>query len=67
MWTGTHWDWLIIGAGYVLGLAFFQVLGGLQAASRAIQNWGRATGVRRAEKLGLRVSPVRVKSPAQPD
>jgi hypothetical protein len=66
MWTGTAWDWVIIGLGYAVGLGFFQVLGGLAAASRAIQDWGRRTSLRRAEKLGLRVTPVRQESPAQP-
>jgi hypothetical protein len=32
--------WIIIGGGYVLGMAFFHLLGGLGAAGRAIERWG---------------------------
>ncbi len=51
MWTGTEWDWVIVGGLYVLGLAGFSALGGFAAASRAIQRWGRETSVRRAKRL----------------
>jgi len=41
------WGWLWIAALYVLGMGFFQWLGGLGAAGDAITRWGRATGERR--------------------
>jgi hypothetical protein len=41
------WSWIWIGALYVLGIGFFRWLGGIGAASEAIQNWGRVTASRR--------------------
>ena len=51
MWTGTAWDWAILGALYAVGLTVFGALGGIAGASRAIQRWGRVTSVRRAKRL----------------
>jgi hypothetical protein len=41
------WDWIWIGALYLLGMSVFRWLGGLAAAANAIQRWGHATGERR--------------------
>jgi hypothetical protein len=43
------WSWLIIVALYVLGMGFFQWLGGIGAASDAIQRWGQSVGERRRQ------------------
>jgi hypothetical protein len=55
MWTGSGWDWVIVGALYAVGVGLFRLLGGFAAAGRAIQQWGRAESIRRAKRLGLRV------------
>lgn len=41
------WDVIWIVALYALGIGFFQWLGGIGAASSAIQQWGRASAERR--------------------
>lgn len=41
------WSWIGIVVLYVLGMGFFQWLGGIGAASEAIQRWGQATAERR--------------------
>lgn len=46
-------EWILIGLGYAFGLLFFQLLGGIGAASRAIERWGRESSVRRLERSGL--------------
>lgn len=46
-------EWILIGLGYTLGLLFFQLLGGIGAAGRAIERWGRESSVRRLERSGL--------------
>ena len=56
MWSGGIWDWVVIGVLYAIGLGAFQLLGGIAAAGRAIERWGRAEGIRRAKRLGLTVS-----------
>ncbi len=51
MWGHGAWDWAIVAAAYVVGLGFFQLLGGFRAASQAIQRWGRASAARRIERV----------------
>jgi hypothetical protein len=46
-------EWILIGLGYAFGLLFFQLLGGIGAAGRAIERWGRESSVRRLERSGL--------------
>jgi hypothetical protein len=41
------WGWIWIAVMYVLGIGFFRWLGGIGAASDAIQRWGRVTAERR--------------------
>jgi hypothetical protein len=55
MWTGTPWDWVIVGGLYALGLGAFGRLGGFAGASRALKTWGRATSVSRARRRGLKL------------
>jgi hypothetical protein len=47
------WTWVIIVVGYAVSLFAFQILGGISAAGRAIENWGRSSSERRLEKSGL--------------
>jgi hypothetical protein len=46
-------EWIVIGVLYALGLLFFQLLGGISAAGRAIERWGRESSIRRLERSGL--------------
>ncbi len=41
------WSWIGIAVLYVFGIGFFRWLGGIGAASDAIQRWGRVTADRR--------------------
>ena len=41
------WGWIIVIALYVLGMAFFHLLGGLGAAAEALQRWGSASSTSR--------------------
>ena len=50
---GSVLEWILIGLGYAVGLLFFQLLGGIGAAGRAIERWGRESSVRRIERSGL--------------
>lgn len=43
----------MIGVLYAAGLLFFQLLGGIGAAGRAIERWGRESSLRRIERSGL--------------
>ena len=43
------WSWLVIAGLYVLGMGFFRWLGGISAASDAIQRWGQSVGERRRQ------------------
>ncbi len=54
MWGHGAWDWVIVAFAYVIGLGFFQVLGGFASASRAIQQWGRASSARRLARVAPR-------------
>jgi hypothetical protein len=44
-------SWIVIGVLYVLGIGFFQWLGGISAASDAIASWGRSTAEKRRRSL----------------
>jgi hypothetical protein len=46
-------EWILVGSGYAVGLLFFQLLGGIGAAGRAIEQWGRESSQRRLAKSGL--------------
>ena len=46
-------EWLVIGVLYAFGLLFFQLLGGIGAAGRAIERWGRESSIRSLERSGL--------------
>jgi hypothetical protein len=46
-------DWVIVAALYMIGIGFFQLLGGLASAAQAIQRWGHASSVQRARERGL--------------
>jgi hypothetical protein len=43
MWSDTGWDWVVLGAGYVLALSLFRFLGGFAAAGTAITRWGSSS------------------------
>jgi hypothetical protein len=45
------WDWTFILVLYVIGLGFFQFLGGFRAAANAIESWGRASSSARARRV----------------
>jgi hypothetical protein len=36
-------EWIVIVVLYVVGMAFFHILGGLGAAADALERWGRAS------------------------
>ncbi len=55
MWSGTAWDWVVVVALYGVGLATWAFLGGFATASRAFRGWGRATSIRRARRLGIKL------------
>jgi hypothetical protein len=44
------WEWIIIGAVYVLTLVFFRLLGGLGAAAQAFEMWGRSSATTRVNR-----------------
>ena len=46
-------EWIVIGVLYAFGLLIFQLLGGIGAAGRAIERWGRESSLRRLERSGL--------------
>jgi hypothetical protein len=46
-------EWIVIGVLYAAGLLFFQLLGGIGAAGRAIERWGRESSLRHIERSGL--------------
>jgi hypothetical protein len=50
------WTWVIIIAGYAFSIFFFHILGGVAAASDAIQSWGRRSVERTLERSGLSAS-----------
>ena len=46
------WSWIVIVAGYAFSICFFRLVGGINSAADAIQNWGRSSSVRRLRKSG---------------
>jgi hypothetical protein len=46
-------EWIVVGICYAFGLLFFQLLGGIGAAGRAIERWGRESSLRRMERSGM--------------
>ena len=44
---------MLIVVGYGVSLFAFQILGGISAAGRAFENWGRRSSERRLAKSGL--------------
>ena len=46
------WGWVLIVAGYSVSLFAFQLLGGIAAAGRAIESWGRSSSARRIARSG---------------
>lgn len=46
------WTWIIIAGGYAFSMFFFHILGGIAAASDAIQSWGRSSAERALERNG---------------
>jgi hypothetical protein len=51
--TSAMGQWIVVIALYLFGIGIFRLLGGVGAASEALQRWGRAT----AEKRRRRISP----------
>jgi hypothetical protein len=51
MWGHGAWDWVIVGAAWVLAVGFFRVLGGVGAACDAIADWGRESTRRRIHRV----------------
>jgi hypothetical protein len=45
------WEWIIIGVVYVLSLFLFRMLGGLGAAARAFEMWGRSRVITRISRV----------------
>ena len=37
-------DWIVIAVLYLAGLGFFHIVGGVQAAGEALQEWGARRG-----------------------
>jgi hypothetical protein len=48
-------EWIVVGVLYALGLLFFELLGGIAAAGRAIERWGRESSIRKVERSGVSV------------
>jgi hypothetical protein len=46
------WTWILIVGGYAFSMFFFHILGGIGAASDAIQSWGRSSAQRALERSG---------------
>ena len=46
------WTWIIIVGGYAFSMFFFHILGGIGAASDAIQSWGRNSAERALDRSG---------------
>jgi hypothetical protein len=43
--------WIVVLVLYAVGMGLFHILGGLNAAGEAIENWGRASAADREEQL----------------
>jgi hypothetical protein len=46
-------EWIVVGVLYACGLLVLQLLGGIHAAGRAIERWGRESSLKRLERSGL--------------
>jgi hypothetical protein len=46
------WTWALIVGGYAFSIFFFRILGGIGAASDAIQSWGRSWAERAIKESG---------------
>jgi hypothetical protein len=46
------WTWILILGGYAFSMFLFHILGGIGAASDAIQSWGRSAAQRAVERSG---------------
>jgi hypothetical protein len=46
------WTWVIIVVGYAISLFFFHLVGGINSAADAIQNWGRNSSEKRLRRSG---------------
>jgi hypothetical protein len=46
------WTWILIVGGYAFSMFFFHILGGIAAASDAIQSWGRSSAERAVDRSG---------------
>ena len=46
------WSWIVIIVGYAFSIFFFRLVGGINSAADAIQNWGRSSSMRRLRKSG---------------
>ena len=46
------WSWIVIVAGYAFSIFFFRLVGGINSAADAIQNWGRSSSMSRLRKSG---------------
>jgi hypothetical protein len=44
------WGWIAVLVLYVLGMGFFHVLGGLNAAAEAFERWGRTSSNKRLKR-----------------
>jgi hypothetical protein len=43
MWRDGFIDWVVLGSGYLVALALFHWLGGVERAAEAIRRWGRSS------------------------
>jgi hypothetical protein len=43
-------EWIVVGVLYALGMTFFHLVGGLDAAAEAFRRWGAASAARRARQ-----------------
>ena len=50
------WTWILILGGYAFSIFLFHILGGIGAASDAIQSWGRSAAQRAVERSGTSTS-----------
>jgi hypothetical protein len=46
-------DWILIAVLYVLGIAFFRLIGGLDSAADGLKKWGGAYAARQRERNRL--------------
>jgi hypothetical protein len=41
-------EWIVVGVLYAVGMGFFHLVGGIDAAAEAFRRWGAASAARRA-------------------